>query len=75
MTPEEKARATIDDLLTQCGWVIQDYKQLNLGAARAVGCDIYRIQTDTAANRAKVDKRFYADKRDRQTCKVALGAA
>ncbi len=34
MTPEEKARQQIDAMLTASGWVIQDYKALNLGAAR-----------------------------------------
>lgn len=32
MTPEEKARAIIDDKLRQSGWVIQDLKKLNLSA-------------------------------------------
>jgi len=29
-TPEDQARETIDDLLTQAGWVIQGSKQMNL---------------------------------------------
>lgn len=32
MTPEIKARQLIDQKLEQAGWVIQDLKQLNLGA-------------------------------------------
>ena len=36
MTPEEKARQKIDELLQQCGWIIQDFKELNLSAARGV---------------------------------------
>jgi type I restriction enzyme, R subunit len=36
VTPEEKARETIDKLLGECGWSIQDFKELNLGAARGV---------------------------------------
>ncbi len=36
MTPEEKARQTIDRLLIEAGWVIQDYKHLNLAAARGI---------------------------------------
>src|SRR6266851_8355475 len=31
-TPEELARENIDTLLTKCGWIIQDYKQVNLSA-------------------------------------------
>jgi putative transposase len=35
-TPEDQARETIDTLLTQAGWVIQDAIQVNLTAARGV---------------------------------------
>jgi len=31
--PEEKARQKIDQLLVDAGWVIQDHKDLNLGAS------------------------------------------
>ena len=30
MEPEEEAREIIDDLLTKAGWIIQDYKELDL---------------------------------------------
>jgi len=36
MNPEESARQKIDALLTQCGWMVQDYTALNLSAARGV---------------------------------------
>ena len=36
MEPEEKARQKIDQLLEAAGWVIQDYKNLNLGASLGV---------------------------------------
>lgn len=36
MTPEAKARETIDRKLALAGWVVQDLNQLNLGAARGV---------------------------------------
>lgn len=36
MTPEELARQRIDQLLIQSGWVIQDLKELNLGAGLGV---------------------------------------
>jgi type I restriction enzyme R subunit len=36
MTPEEKARQEIDRLLEAAGWQIQDYRDLNLGAALGV---------------------------------------
>ena len=35
MKPEEKARQRIDQLLTVAGWVVQDLRELNLGAAPA----------------------------------------
>ena len=34
--PEELAREPIDRVPTACGWTLQDYKQLNLGAARGI---------------------------------------
>jgi hypothetical protein len=34
--PEEKARANIDALLKDAGWVLQDYEQLNRGAGMGV---------------------------------------
>jgi type I restriction enzyme R subunit len=36
MTPEEKARLNIDASLQRCGWVIQDFRALNLAAAPGV---------------------------------------
>ena len=36
MTPEEKARQTIDQKLAAAGWVVQEMKELNLGAASGV---------------------------------------
>ena len=35
-TPEDLARETIDNLLTQAGWVIQNANQVNLSASRGV---------------------------------------
>ena len=45
MTPEAKARETIDRKLAQAGWVVQDLKQLNLAAA--VGVAVREYPTDT----------------------------
>ena len=45
MTPETKARQQIDQKLEQAGWIIQDMKQLNLGAA--VGVAVREYPTDT----------------------------
>ncbi|MBI2059419.1 MAG: DEAD/DEAH box helicase family protein [Nitrospirae bacterium] len=35
-TPEDKARTTIDSLLDQCGWVVQEKAAANLAASRGV---------------------------------------
>jgi len=48
MSPEEQARLKIDDKLTQAGWVIQDMKQLNLGAALGVAVREYPTDTGPA---------------------------
>ncbi len=36
MTPEQKARIQIDNLLEQAGWAVQDAGSVNLSAARGV---------------------------------------
>ena len=36
MNPEEQARVNIDKLLEQSGWIVQDYKHLNLGAGLGI---------------------------------------
>ena len=35
-TPEALARKNIDRLLTSAGWIVQDYKSINLGAGMGV---------------------------------------
>jgi hypothetical protein len=35
LTPEQLARQSIDDLLAQCGWIVQSRNEMNLGAARS----------------------------------------
>ena len=36
MTPEAKAREKIDQKLAQAGWLVQDFKKINLSAALGV---------------------------------------
>lgn len=48
MTPEAKARIEIDTRLTNAGWVVQDFKQLNLGAALGVAVREYPTDTGPA---------------------------
>jgi type I restriction enzyme R subunit len=45
MTPEEKARQTIDDLLDKAGWKVQDFKQLNLSASLGVAVREYPLDS------------------------------
>ena len=45
MTPEARAREKIDHKLVQAGWLVQDVKQLDLGAA--VGISVREYPTDT----------------------------
>ncbi|MEQ8998878.1 MAG: DEAD/DEAH box helicase family protein [Coleofasciculus sp. B1-GNL1-01] len=46
--PEEIAREKIDQLLTAAGWVVQDYPDLNLGAALGVVVREYPLKTGAA---------------------------
>ncbi|AMK75603.1 MULTISPECIES: type I restriction-modification enzyme R subunit C-terminal domain-containing protein [Methylomonas] len=48
MTPEAKARQQIDQKLLQSGWLIQDLKQLNLGAAQGIAVREYPTDTGPA---------------------------
>ena len=48
MTPESKARQRIDQKLEESGWVVQDMKQLNLGAALGVAVREYPTDTGPA---------------------------
>lgn len=48
MTPEEQARFKIDQLLTDAGWIIQDYKQINLSAALGIAVREYPLKSGFA---------------------------
>ncbi len=48
MTPETKARQQIDQKLTLAGWQVQDFKQINLGAALGVAVREYPTDTGPA---------------------------
>ena len=41
-TPEALARQNIDRLLTSAGWIVQDYKSINLGLG--MGWRFVRLQ-------------------------------
>ena len=46
MTPEAKARERIDHKLAAACWVVQDLKQLNLGAAVGVAVRVSEAKRD-----------------------------
>jgi hypothetical protein len=48
MTPEAQARQVIDQKLEQAGWIIQDMKQLKLGAGPGVAVREYPTDSGPA---------------------------
>jgi type I restriction enzyme, R subunit len=57
MKPEEKARQKIDQLLVDAGWIIQDHKDLNLGASMGVAVREFPVSTGYADYMLFVDRR------------------
>ena len=56
MKPEEKAREQIDELLTAAGWVIQNYKALDLGASLGVAVREFPMKTGFADYSLFIDR-------------------
>lgn len=54
-SPEQIARERIDRMLVQCGWVVQDYAQMNISAGVGVAIWEFPLQTGFA------DYLLYAD--------------
>lgn len=57
MTPEEKARNTIDGMLLAAGWTIQDRDELNLGAGTGVAVREYPLNEGFADYLLFVDRK------------------
>ena len=57
MKPEEKAREVIDQLLTDAGWAVQDYKELNLSASLGVAVREFPLKSGFADYMLLVDRR------------------
>lgn len=55
-TPEQKARRQIDDMLTACGWVVQDYKQFNPSAGRGIALREAPLKSGTCDYLLLVDR-------------------
>ena len=47
-SPEARARKNIDDLLKACGWMVQDDREMNLGAGRGVAVREFPLKTGFA---------------------------
>jgi hypothetical protein len=48
MKPEEKARKKIDKLLGAAGWIVQEYRELNLGVGLGVAVGDFPLKTGFA---------------------------
>jgi len=57
MKPEEKARQDIDKLLGAAGWNVQDYKDLNLGAALGVVVRDFPLESGFADYLVFIDRK------------------
>lgn len=55
MTPEQKSRQQIDRQLEQVGWIVQDYRQMNISARLGVAVREFPLTTGYA------DYMLYAD--------------
>jgi hypothetical protein len=55
MTPEQKSRQQIDQRLTRCGWLVQDYADMDITAGRGVAVREFPLKTGVA------DYMLYAD--------------
>lgn len=56
MKPEEKARQTIDQLLSAAGWLIQDYSKIDLGVAVGVAVREFPLKNGFADYMLFVDR-------------------
>ena len=56
MKPEERARETIDEMLRQSGWIVQDRDQLNLGAGQGIAVREFGLATGDADYLLFVDR-------------------
>jgi type I restriction enzyme R subunit len=57
MKPEEKARQDIDKLLVAAGWNVQDYRDLNLGAALGVVVRDFPLESGFADYLVFIDRK------------------
>lgn len=48
LTPEQKARQKIDRQLEQCGWIVQDYDEMNISAGVGIAIREFPLKTGFA---------------------------
>ena len=48
LQPEQKARLKIDRMLEQCGWIVQDYREMNISAGPGVAIREFPLKTGEA---------------------------
>lgn len=58
MNPEEIARKNIDHLLKEARWVIQDYREINLGAALGIAEREFPLETGFADYLLFIDRKL-----------------
>lgn len=56
MTPEEEARKNIDHMLEESGWMVQDYKDINLGASFGVAVREFPLGKEAADYALFIDR-------------------
>ena len=56
MDPEERARANIDSQLRECGWQVQDYRELNIIGSKGVA-----VREFPVSGAKEADFLLYAD--------------
>ncbi|MCE9598375.1 MAG: DEAD/DEAH box helicase family protein [Spirochaetia bacterium] len=57
MKPEEKARQTIDEQLAQAGWLVQDFKEIDLSAGSGIAIREFPLTTGFADYMLFVDRK------------------
>jgi len=56
MEPEEEARKQIDKMLKESGWILQDYKDLDLGAGFGIAVREYPLSLDASDYALFIDR-------------------
>ena len=56
MEPEEEARKQIDKMLKESGWILQDYKELDLGAGFGIAVQEYPLSKEASDYALFIDR-------------------